>query len=61
MPPVADTLRVTGFVMVDGAVAVADQVQQQLESLGLHRDRLTSQPQLPAVRVEHAVTESINL
>ncbi len=47
--------RVQQIVLGDNAVAVADQVHQQVEHLRLQRDRFAAPPQFAARHVEHVV------
>ncbi len=47
------------IVLADDAVAIGDEVFQQVEDLRLHGDRGTSATQLAAIRVEHKIFKEI--
>jgi len=43
------------IVLTNHAVAVLDEIQQQVEHLRLKRDELGAPPKLPAIRIEYLV------
>ena len=49
------------LVLVDGARAIAQQVEQEFEGLGLRRDRFSGHRELAPRRVQNAVAEPVNL
>jgi hypothetical protein len=51
--------RIYEIVFTDDAIAVADQIFKQIESLGRRRNNIGPAPQLATVGVQHTVLEEI--